>query len=343
VSGSTPGRVRPHRHRYLLAAFGVWTTDVVDDTTIASSSGAIEARLSVYLHPPLDAESRGRRPATDVPSGHRRQPGMTQAMLRSVLLVSVPRDRGRRTGVVPRNACHPPVAGTCRTDGNDDRPVIPTLTGPVRHRRAPVAGQRSHTQHDRPTRPRVPPIIYQVGRPSASELVRRYTADMKPIVIVVAVIACCGCGPNAVRSDATEAALQAHIVTTGAVRESANFVSTNGPDGASTCHTAALSGTSALHQFVIAIPGTGTVPLYLLARTAGYHGPAKYGRDSVRLDSIDALIDRRSVYFQRRARSAVSMTINRDGSGTVSFLSFVTRAGVSLNGVITWRCETATV
>src|ERR1700674_3709899 len=90
-----------------------------------------------------------------------------------------------------------------------------------------------------------------LGRPSAGEVVRRYPPDMKPIMIVMAVIAVCGCGGSAVRSDtragATEAALRAHIVTTGAVRESANFVSTNGPDGASTCNAAASSGTSALH------------------------------------------------------------------------------------------------
>ena len=185
-----------------------------------------------------------------------------------------------------------------------------------------------------------------LGRPSGSVILRRYTADMKPIMIVMAVIACCGCGGSAVRSDArpgaTEAALRAHIATNGAVHESANFVSTNGPHGASTCNAAASSGNSAAHQFVVAIPGSGVVPLYFLAATAGYHGPAKYVRDRVRLDSIDALINRRSVYFHRNARSTVSMMINRDGSGTVSFSSFVNRAGLSLNGVITWHCKTAT-
>jgi len=143
-----------------------------------------------------------------------------------------------------------------------------------------------------------------------------------------------------VRSDvhgATEAVLRAHIVTTGVVHESANVISTNGHDGATTCSAAASSGTTAQHQFVIAIPGTGAVPLYFLASTAGYHVPAMYACEGVRLDAINALIDRRSVYFHRNAGSAVSMTINRDGSGTVSFSSFVTRAGMTLNGLITWH------
>ena len=129
-------------------------------------------------------------------------------------------------------------------------------------------------------------------------------------------------------------------MTRGALSASATYSVTTGPNGVSNCDAAAKAGNSSLGEFTVRAPGTKQAPLYFEFRTVAFHGPARYEQRAVKLDSVLAVLGRRSVYFERAPDSRVSMTINRDGSGTASFASFVSPDGRSLNGITTWRCDT---
>jgi hypothetical protein len=138
----------------------------------------------------------------------------------------------------------------------------------------------------------------------------------------------------------TEAVLRVKVVTRGALSAAAMYTVTTGPNGVSNCEAAAKTGNSSLREFTVGAPATKSAPLYFEFRTVAFHGPARYEQRAVNLDSVLAVLDRRSVYFERTPNSRVSMTINQDGSGMASFTSFVSPDGRSLNGVATWRCET---
>jgi hypothetical protein len=130
------------------------------------------------------------------------------------------------------------------------------------------------------------------------------------------------------------------VVTTGALSASTAYTITTGPHGVSNCTAAAQTGNSSLREFTVRGPGSRSAPLYFESRTVGYHGSARYEQRALKFDSVLAMVDRKSVYFARTPDSHVSMRINRDGSGSASFASFVSRDGRTLNGVVAWRCET---
>ncbi len=139
----------------------------------------------------------------------------------------------------------------------------------------------------------------------------------------------------------TQAVLAASLRTTGALTASDSYTITTGPNGVASCRLAALSGDSALRQFVIRGPGTLAAPVYFLFRTVAYRGPGTYRQpDDVRPESIAAVISRASVDFYPAPGSRVTMSINPDASGHASFTSFVSNDGRTLSGTVRWICKT---
>jgi hypothetical protein len=150
----------------------------------------------------------------------------------------------------------------------------------------------------------------------------------------------CSSGGEADRASQTEAILRATLVTSGALTASTTYTTTTGPHTVSNCRAAADTGNSSLREFTVRGPGSRSAPLYFEFLTVGYHGSATYEQRALKLDSVLAIIDRNSVNFERAPESGVSMTIGRDGSGSATFASFVSRDGRRLNGVVKWRCHT---
>jgi hypothetical protein len=169
---------------------------------------------------------------------------------------------------------------------------------------------------------------------------------MRALLVALLAVSTAACANATKLETRTEALLHVSIVATenpGALRFTDHYDTSMGPDGVVDCGTAASDGNSAQRKFVIVSPGSKRAPLYFSIQTREFSGPGVYRDGALLLDSMAAVVARRSVDFFMTPASHVVLTLDHDGSGSASFSGYRSTAGATLAARLTWTCSTKTV